>query len=78
MTEPSLLLAYIGPDQMLPVASAFAAAMGVVLMFWRFFLNMVMRPFSFVFRRKDAAGSGGGVGAAVDSESAITPENQIP
>lgn len=26
---------YIGPDTLMPVASAFAAIAGVVLMFWR-------------------------------------------
>ena len=26
---------YIGPDTLMPVASAFAAVVGVVLMFWR-------------------------------------------
>ena len=76
MTDPSLLLAYIGPDQMLPVASAFAAAMGVVLMFWRFFLNMLMRPFRFVLRRNAAAGSSAAAGTSVVSESAVTPEKQ--
>jgi hypothetical protein len=62
-------LAYIGPDQMLPVASAFAAAMGVVLMFWRFFLNMITRPFRFVFRRN--AGSSGAT-AAIVNDPAVT------
>ena len=26
---------YLGPDSLMPVASAFAAAVGFVLMFWR-------------------------------------------
>jgi hypothetical protein len=63
-------LAYIGPDQMLPVASAFAAAIGVVLMFWRFFLNMVTKPFRLVFRRS------GGPGAAAVNDATVTAGKQ--
>ena len=75
MTDPSVFLAYIGPDQMLPVASAFAAAMGVVLMFWRFFLHAITKPFRLVFRRN--GGGSAAVGPAVASEpAAVTPEKQ--
>ena len=49
----TILLAYIGPDQMLPVASAFAAALGVILMFWRYMLSLITKPFRLLFRRAD-------------------------
>lgn len=74
MTDLSTFIAYIGPDQMLPVASAFAAAMGVVLMFWRFFLNMVTRPFRLVFRGKGAAGES--TVTAVNEPAVTVSENQ--
>jgi hypothetical protein len=32
---------YIGPDTLMPVASAFAAIAGVVLMFWRRVVGVV-------------------------------------
>jgi hypothetical protein len=70
MIDATFTLAYIGPDQMLPVASAFAAAMGVVLMFWRFFLNMVTRPFRLVFRGKGAASPGAATAATTMSDPA--------
>ena len=31
----SLMLLYVGPDQMLPLTSALAAMVGVLLMFWQ-------------------------------------------
>jgi hypothetical protein len=31
----TLLLLYVGPDQMLPLTSALAAMVGVLLMFWQ-------------------------------------------
>ncbi len=51
---PSLpaLLAYIGPDVTLPLASVLAALVGVVLMFWNLTWSAVVKVFRFVFRLK--------------------------
>jgi len=35
LTEAGVTLMYLGPDVLMPLASAFAAVAGVVLMFWR-------------------------------------------
>jgi hypothetical protein len=47
MNLHSILLAYVGPDTVLPVASAFAAVMGAILLFaksiWRGTVNVVRR-----------------------------------
>ncbi len=40
-----LILAYIGPDVFLPIASAFAAIGGVVLMFWQKIVAVASRLF---------------------------------
>lgn len=42
---------YIGPDAVLPLASAIAAITGFVLMFWRGFVGLVRGGFSAVRRR---------------------------
>jgi len=33
--EPNLTAMYLGPDSLMPVASAVAAVVGFVMMFWR-------------------------------------------
>ena len=45
------LLAYVGPETALPVASALAAAVGVVLTFWRYIRMLLARCWRFVTRR---------------------------
>jgi len=47
-----MLLAYIGPETMLPLASVLAAAMGLVLMFWRYIFQLIRRMFGAIFCRK--------------------------
>jgi hypothetical protein len=47
----TLPLAYIGPETALPVASALAAAAGVVLTFWRYIRMMISRCWRFITRR---------------------------
>jgi hypothetical protein len=42
---------YIGPDTVLPFASAIAAIMGFILMFWRRFVGMVRGAYSAVRRK---------------------------
>ncbi|MFO1092845.1 MAG: hypothetical protein U0992_05945 [Planctomycetaceae bacterium] len=45
------LLAYIGPETALPVASALAAIAGVCLTFWRYIRMLLSRCWRFVTRR---------------------------
>jgi len=42
---------YIGPDTVLPFASAIAAITGFILMFWRRFVGLVRGGYSAVRRR---------------------------
>ena len=44
---------YIGPDALMPLASAFAAVAGFVLMFWRRIVGAVR----FLFNRGSAKGA---------------------
>ncbi len=46
------LLLYIGPDVFLPLASALAAVVGVILMFWQRLVGWVRSLWRMVFRRK--------------------------
>ena len=47
MNTHSILLAYVGPETVLPVASAFAAILGAILLFaksnWRSTVNLFRR-----------------------------------
>ena len=45
------LMMYIGPDTVLPFASAIAAIMGFILMFWRRFVGIVRGGYSAVRRK---------------------------
>jgi hypothetical protein len=45
------LLLYIGPDVFLPLASALAAVVGVILMFWQRLSGWVRSLWRTVFRR---------------------------
>lgn len=47
----SLLLLYVGPDQILPLTSALAAALGVLLMFWQRAVALVRGLWERVFKR---------------------------
>lgn len=49
--QPQKSTMYIGPDTILPFASAIAAVMGFVLMFWRRFVGLMRSAFSSVRRR---------------------------
>lgn len=42
------LFAYFGPETMLPAASILAALLGFVLMFWRFVINLIKKPFQLI------------------------------
>jgi hypothetical protein len=55
-----LLFLYVGPDQMMPVASALATVLGVIMIFWNRVVGLVRR----VFGRFKTADSGGSSPAA--------------
>ena len=44
-------LAYVGPETMLPLTSALAAVVGVVLVFWRYLVVGVKKVVGMLFRR---------------------------
>ena len=50
-TSPTVL-AYVGPDQMMPVASILATIMGFLLIFWHKLLAM-LRRIARLFRRSE-------------------------
>lgn len=54
LEKTSLVLAYMGPQTVLPLASFIAAIVGFVLIFWRFVAKVVRRFFNFIFRRGHA------------------------
>lgn len=56
-TDGSLLpvvRSYLGPETMMPLASFIAAAVGVVLIFWRYITGLARRTFQRIFVRKGA------------------------
>ena len=46
------MLAYVGPESIMPVASGIAAFFGFLLLGWRWIANHVKRAFRFLFRIK--------------------------
>jgi hypothetical protein len=51
----SVIVSYLGPNTVLPLASVLAAGIGVVLMFWRYILAIGRRGFRTVFKRSEAS-----------------------
>ncbi len=56
MTGSSFSLAsiawlYLGPDSIMPLASAIAAVLGVILIFWRFILSGIKKGIRFIRRK---------------------------
>jgi hypothetical protein len=49
----NLLFSYVGPDTMLPVASALAVVFGALLVCWRFVVGAAARCVRFVLRRDE-------------------------
>ena len=47
------MVLYIGPDVFLPITSAFAAVVGVVLMFWHRLLTLGRKLFRMTSRPKE-------------------------
>jgi hypothetical protein len=50
-----MILLYFGPDALMPIASAVAGIIGVMLMFWRRTVALVRAVFSRLFRRRGPA-----------------------
>jgi len=50
-----MLPAYLGPETVLPMASALAAVVGVVLICWRFVIACVVKVFRIACRKKPSA-----------------------
>ena len=48
----ALVILYIGPEIILPVASAIASLIGLLLMFWRYVVKTVRKVFRRLFSRK--------------------------
>lgn len=46
-----VVFGYIGPDVIVGLTSAIAAIMGVLLMFWRRFVGIVLRGWNAVFHK---------------------------
>ena len=46
-----LLLAYLGPETVLPIASALAAIVGALMIVWRYLLIFLRKAFRFVVRK---------------------------
>jgi hypothetical protein len=46
------LFLYIGPETILPLTSALAAVVGVLLMFWQRFLALVQKIWRLIVRRE--------------------------
>jgi hypothetical protein len=44
---------YIGPETMLPLASALAAIAGVLMMFWQRFVALIRKLWRLVVRKED-------------------------
>lgn len=45
MKIAAFLLLYVGPDQMMPVASVLASILGVIMIFWNKVIGLVRRIF---------------------------------
>ena len=51
LRKAPLVLLYVGPDQLLPLASVFGAIAGVVLMFWSWVVGIARKCWMAVTRR---------------------------
>ena len=49
----SLMVMYVGPDQMLPIASALGAIFGVLLIVWNRVMGLARRAFRFIMRKQN-------------------------
>jgi undecaprenyl pyrophosphate phosphatase UppP len=47
-----IIMLYIGPETMLPLASALAAIAGVLLMFWQRFVGLLRKFWQLIVRKE--------------------------
>lgn len=52
-TSGAVFVAYLGPNTVLPIASALAAGIGVLLVFWRYIVAMVRGAFRAISKSKE-------------------------
>jgi hypothetical protein len=55
VTKSPVILAYVGPDQIMPITSVLSALVGVALMFWNRIAGFVARTWASFTRRSEAA-----------------------
>lgn len=55
VTKSPVVLAYVGPDQIMPITSVLSALVGVALMFWNKIVGFVARTWASFTRRSEAA-----------------------
>ena len=48
-----IILLYIGPETMLPLASALAAIGGILLMFWQRIVGLIRKFWRLMIRKRD-------------------------
>jgi hypothetical protein len=46
-----IIVLYVGPETILPLTSFLAAAVGVLLMFWRYVVGLIRRAWRFLVRK---------------------------
>jgi hypothetical protein len=54
-TKSPVVLAYVGPDQIMPITSVLSALVGVALMFWNRIAGFVARTWASFTRRSETA-----------------------
>jgi len=55
VTKSPVVLAYVGPDQIMPITSVLSALVGVALMFWNKIAGFVARTWVSFTRRSETA-----------------------
>jgi hypothetical protein len=55
VTKSPVVLAYVGPDQIMPITSVLSALVGVALMFWNRIAGFVARTWASFTRRSETA-----------------------
>ena len=55
LTKSPVILAYIGPDQIMPITSVLSAIVGVALMFWNRIVGFVARTWAGIARRSESS-----------------------
>lgn len=63
------LLAYLGPETVLPIASILATILGFVLMFWRFLIHWIKKPFLLLLGKSEPPSMGATADNPITDES---------